>query len=355
MTKLIQVFPHAPDPDSIGPAASALRKGQVIGFPTETVYGLGAIMSNAQALEQIYTLKNRRPDQPLSVHLADYQYLRFLRLKNAHVFSYLSGKYWPGPVTFIVQDQDGRSIGLRMPANIVARMIIAMCGEPIYATSANISGQPSPTNAQEVLNQFEGKIPLLIDSGPCENGKDSTIVDLRQKPFKLVREGTHSSDLKADLQNLNEGNHPTIEVLIVCTGNTCRSPMAEAWLQHQAKLLGFENKVKISSCGILAYKNMPATSDGQSILAAEGINMSAHRSRMMDQNLVCRADLIYAMTSEHEQFILKGMPYMNGRIEVMHISDPVGMGLQAYKECFQEIKTKLVPVIHKIQEWTRNE
>ena len=184
--------------DKISAAAKILREGGLVAIPTETVYGLGANGLDAQAVKRIFEAKGRPQDNPLILHVTGPQWLpRYCR--NIPPMAYvLARKFWPGPLTMILQRQsivpDETTAGLdtvavRCPNHPVTLAIIREAGVPIAAPSANTSGRPSCTSAQDVLEDMDGKIEGVVDGGPCSVGVESTILDLTCQPPRLLRPG----------------------------------------------------------------------------------------------------------------------------------------------------------------------
>jgi len=183
----------------INEGAELLKKGEVVAFPTETVYGLGAEANNSEAVKKIFSVKGRPADNPLIVHIADQKQLEKV-VQGAEVpeLNKLFSAFWPGPLTVIFQRQkvipDITTAGLdtvavRMPSHRVARALIARASFPLAAPSANISGGPSPTRAEHVYRDLKGKLSLIIDGGPCEVGVESTVLDLSGSGPEILRPG----------------------------------------------------------------------------------------------------------------------------------------------------------------------
>ncbi len=165
-------------------AAGLILNGEVVAIPTETVYGLGANALCDVAVSKIFSVKGRPQDNPLIVHIADME-MAYEVANVSQTARRLMEEFWPGPLSVIVEKKDCigdgvsaglKTIALRMPKNEVAREIIRKAGVPIAAPSANVSGKPSPTLAKHVYEDLNGKIPLIIDGGPCEVGVESTVV-----------------------------------------------------------------------------------------------------------------------------------------------------------------------------------
>jgi len=197
-TLLIEVNPTEPDPEVINRAADVLRGGGLVAFPTETVYGLGADALNPDAVKKIFSAKHRPIDNPMIVHVAALEDLKFLTESISTEAIPLMKQFWPGPLTLIfrksAQVADAvtggqETVAVRMPRNIIALALIRALGHPIAAPSANLSGRPSPTTGRHVLHDLEGEIDMILDGGPVEVGVESTVLDLSHHPPTILRPG----------------------------------------------------------------------------------------------------------------------------------------------------------------------
>ena len=187
-----------PTKDNIATACQLISAGQVVAIPTETVYGLFADATSAKACEGIFTAKDRPQDNPLIVHVCDYEMLSKVALTVSEDAMKLAEAFWPGPLTMILKKTalipDDVSAGLdtagiRMPSNPVILEIISKTGLPLAGPSANRSGRPSPTNAQYVFEDMEGRIPLILDGGDCDIGVESTVVSMTEDTPIIFRPG----------------------------------------------------------------------------------------------------------------------------------------------------------------------
>lgn len=192
MTVVIRVNSSRPEPARIEKAASALKRGGLVAFPTETVYGLGANLLDKKAIEKVYRIKNRPRNKPLTVHIADMSTVKKMAGRIPPMAGRLMEKYWPGPLTIILKDRRGKKIGFRMPDNKVAFLLIKRAGVPVVAPSANISGNKPPVSAKEVLRGLGGEIDIVIDGGKTKIGVESTVVDMTGRIPKILREGAIS-------------------------------------------------------------------------------------------------------------------------------------------------------------------
>ena len=187
------------DDASIRRAAALLRAGELVAFPTETVYGLGADALNGAAAARIFAAKGRPADNPLIAHIAGESGLAGLIAGEPCTCARkLMRAFWPGPMTLIFPKSPRvprevtaglDTVAVRMPSHPVARALIRAAQTPIAAPSANRSGRPSPTTAAHVLEDMEGRIPLILDGGPCEVGLESTVVDVTGARPRILRPG----------------------------------------------------------------------------------------------------------------------------------------------------------------------
>lgn len=184
--------------NALGNAKKLILGGEVVAIPTETVYGLAANAFNPQAVAKIFAAKGRPQDNPLIVHISEIGQLDGLVEEIPENVSALAEKYWPGPLTMIMKKSDRipsavsgglDTVAIRMPKSEYARAIISFCGVPLAAPSANLSGSPSPTRAKYVLEDMNGRIPLIIDGGECEIGVESTVVSFTGERPRLLRPG----------------------------------------------------------------------------------------------------------------------------------------------------------------------
>lgn len=191
-TIIFKIDPKKPDKLVLDYAAAAIRLGRLVGFPTETVYGIAANRLDKKAINDLSKAKNRPGQKPFTVHISDLGMIRKMKCRLTKEAKALTGKFWPGPLTVILKSGRGEKIGFRMPANKVALGLIAEARVPIVAPSANISGKRPPTDVMQVLKTLDGKIDLLLDAGPTDLGVESTVIDFTVRPPRILREGAIS-------------------------------------------------------------------------------------------------------------------------------------------------------------------
>jgi L-threonylcarbamoyladenylate synthase len=196
MTRIV-VDPMRPEPAALARAAEVIRRGGVLAFPTDTLYGLAADPFNRSAVRRVFAVKERASDRPLLLIAADVQQVEAQVAGLSPAARTLAQRFWPGPLTLLlpppptlpaeVVGPSGR-VGVRVPAHAVARALCASCGTVVTATSANLSGAPASSDPDEVALAFGASIDLLLDAGITAGGLPSTVVDISREPA-LVRAG----------------------------------------------------------------------------------------------------------------------------------------------------------------------
>lgn len=242
-----RVSADRPEPAIIGEAADVLRRGGLVAFPTETVYGLGANALDDAAVQSIFEAKGRPTNNPIIVHVADAAAARELVSNWPERAERLAELFWPGPLTLVLPRQPsipgvvtarGPTVGVRVPAHPVALALVKAAGIPIAAPSANRSARVSATTAEHVLRGLKGRVDLVLDGGPTPGGLESTVLDLTSNPPRLLRPGLVSVD---DL----EAVIGPVEVAGLPKGEQLRSPgMLERHYAPRVALVGVEGSAE---------------------------------------------------------------------------------------------------------------
>lgn len=198
MTDVIRVAPDAPDPAALARAAECLRRGGLVAFPTETVYGLGANALDRAAVRRLFAAKQRPPHDPLIVHVTSIDSIAALASRVPDSLEPLARRFWPGPLTVIVPRSHRvpdevtaglSTVAVRVPLHPVARALIEAAGVPVAAPSANLFSRPSPTQASHVIEDLDGRIDIVVDGGATTIGVESTVLDLTSDPPTILRPG----------------------------------------------------------------------------------------------------------------------------------------------------------------------
>lgn len=329
-----------------------LRRGALCALPTETVYGLTVLPSNAAAVAAARRLKGRDGDQPFTWHLADRAGLQRLGALVTPGVERLIARYWPGPLTLLLAGADGGTIGARLPAHAFTRAVIAAAGEPLWMTSVNRGGEAPEVTPDGIARVFADEVDLLVDDGPSPLGTASTIVRATGDELEVLREGILSRDeVFATAAEL---------VVFVCTGNTCRSPLAEAFARRlTAVAMGTTDErvlprgLGFASAGISTMPGMPA-SEGSLVAGAEvGLDLTPHLSQQLSPELWRRASRIYCLGDSHRRALLAEAPEVADRVHLLRadgldIADPYGGDLRAYRRARDEIRAA---VAARLPEW----
>jgi L-threonylcarbamoyladenylate synthase len=187
----------ATDETSVIRATELLLAGALVALPTDTVYGIAAVASQPGAVARLYVVKGRPPEMSIPILLADVRDLGSIATEPNELVRHLIDHFWPGALTLILSKRDTvppevsstASVGVRLPDLGLTRKIIAAVGTPLAVTSANLTGQPSPRTADQVLAQLEGRIAAVVDGGPCHGGIPSTVLDCTTDPPRVLRAG----------------------------------------------------------------------------------------------------------------------------------------------------------------------
>lgn len=219
-TRVITVQADAIDPEAIRQAAEILRRGGLVAFPTETVYGIGANALDAEAAQGIFNAKGRPAKNPLIVHIANVEAAQKIASHWPPEAQKLAERFWPGPLTLVVHKKPcvpatvtagGPTVALRVPAHPVAQALLNAVDFPIAAPSANRSSRLSPTEASHVLRDLNGIIPLVIDAGPTTKGLESTVIDLSVATPRLLRPGMISPEAIEEVLHLKMERLPKLK------------------------------------------------------------------------------------------------------------------------------------------------
>src|SRR5262245_26285240 len=281
--------------------AEALRQGQLCVLPTETVYGLALLPDHAQALKRAAALKGRGADKQYTWHVAAAADVGALAAVDDARVQRLVHRYWPGPLTLVLPARGGGAagalIGVRVPAHAFTQALLAHTG-PLWLTSVNRAGEQPLVDAEAIERAFGRELACIVDDGPSPLGTASTVVRCAGPRLDVLREGILSA--AEVLQTA------AAQVLFVCTGNTCRSPMAEAIARTRfAAALAVPpaelpaRGLSFGSVGTGTLDDMPASDGSVQALREIGIDLDAHRSRAASRELLQRADRVYCMGHSH--------------------------------------------------------
>ncbi len=286
LTKIIRLDPLNFSLEQLQEAINLIRKDEIVAFPTETVYGLGGSAFSETAVRKIYEAKGRPSDNPMIVHISDLEMLSSIVNIIPENIKKLCERFWPGPLTILFEKSKKipdivtaglNTVAVRMPSHPIASALIKKLGIPIAAPSANLSTRPSPTDAEHVFNDLQGKIPLIIDGGSCDVGVESTVIDVHKGYSVILRPGgVNLEDLKPYLPMIevfnNKNNKISNEFRPPTPGLKYRhySPKAEIvlvegskkFLEEKIVFLYFKYRIQKKLIGILhTHKNIQIPSE----------------------------------------------------------------------------------------------
>lgn len=350
-TKILSIDPKNIQTDRLLEAARVIHGGGLVVFPTETVYGIAADCSNPVAMKRLREVKRRAEDKPFSMMVPQKELVRNYTNFESPLLYKLIDKYWPGPLTVIVpfSGAQGETIGIRIPDHPVALRLIENAHCTIAAPSANFEGNPPPVTCEEALRDLDGLVDLAIDSGRVEIGTASTIVDFTRGRPAVVRQGVISQE---DVDRETE----TRQVLFVCTGNSCRSVMAEYLFREMIK---GRKDVAVSSAGTGVIYPATASHEAVVVLGEKGIDARGHLSRPVTNMILKRSDLVFVMTRSHRSQVLERVPAVEKRVYLLgefkstpirherdlDIPDPIGQSHAQYAACRDAIRDCLDRVL----------
>ena len=364
---------HADDlRDVVHQTVQALVEGKIVAFPTETVYGLAASALDEQAVERLAAIKGRKQGHPLTLGIKSADEARDYVPDMTPLAQRLARRCWPGPVTLVVDDSHAdslarhlppavlnyvaptKTLGLRVPGHQVLLDVLRMLVGPLVLTSANRTGGAEAVSAREVLDVLGDDLDMVIDDGPCRFGEPSSVIRIRGNRYEILRTGVVP---EKTLQRLS-----STMVLFVCTGNTCRSPMAELLCrQILAKRLDCaigqleDRSVLVMSAGVAAMLGGRAAHEAVEVLAKINLDLSDHETQPLTEPLVRHADLIYTMTRTHREAIVAQWPSAAERTFLLcsdesDICDPIGGPAERYQRCAVQIRAELEMRLEQIEQ-----
>ena len=343
--EIIKIDGNDYSPQLLEKPARIIAKGGLVAFPTETVYGLAVNADNPDALARLRKLKNIREDRLFTYHLADIDAVYRLVSVSGRLTKRIIRNFMPGPLTLVLPGGKDSWVGVRVPNNKIARDLIRLAGVRVIATSANMANEEAPSSVDTISNEVRNGIDFIVDGGTAKFGVSSTVVRINQDDkWEILREGSVKAD---DIRRLDYRL-----ILFVCTGNTCRSPMAAGLFRKmlaqrldipvtQLNARGY----KVESAGTSAVYSSPASGLATKVMNEMGVDIKSHLSQPITLTLVEEADKIYVMTRGHLETLREWMPNA-GNISLLDpesgdIADPIGQDISFYRSSAFRIKKAL--------------
>ena len=349
--------------DVVHRAVQAIAEGQLVAFPTETVYNLAVSALNEDAVERLLRVKGRESAGPLTLAIKSVDDA----LDYVPVFSglgqRLARRCWPGPVTLVFRDDHPDSllkrlpprvqqvvlpqqtVGLRVPAHPLILDVLRLIPGPLALSSANRRGCRAAVTGDEVVAELGDEVDLVLNDGRCQFAQQSSVVRVDGNKMEVIRAGVVSAETLGRLSSML--------ILFVCTGNTCRSPMAETICRRLlAEKLHCRDEeledrgVVISSAGTSAGEGGGATTEAMEIMTEMGMDLGGHATQPVNDRLIKHADVIFTMTRGHRHALLARWPDAANRTyllspDEMDVADPIGGPRELYRRCAEQIQTAI--------------
>jgi len=359
-TRVINLLESKDYSDDLRRASAIIRNGGLVGFPTETVYGVATRGDDRAAVTGLRRIKDRVETKPFTVHVGDPSQADDFVTEWSSLGKRLVRKAWPGPLTLVVHVAEPDmttvakrfgadavklmyhecTVGLRCPSDSIASDLLREAAVPVVAASANRGGNDPPRTAEGVLQELSGDLDLLLDGGRTQHEKPSTVVRIDGEAYRILREGVFDARTIDRLA--------TVTIVFVCSGNTCRSPMAAAigrrvlakrFSCSESELA--DRRIHVESAGVAATDGLCASTGAVAAMSQRDIDLGEHRSRHLDAETAQRADLLICMTRAHRDTVLKDGTVSVERVLLLSddedIEDPFGGGAETYERCAERI------------------
>jgi len=297
-------------------AVKVLNSGGILIYPTDTLYGFGVLVNNDEAVARMYEIKKREKNKPFSIMVNNRDQAEMIVGSMTEQERQLFDLLLPGKITLLVKVRKNieipglekfEKVGFRLPQSKLCQQLVEQAGYPISSSSVNLSNQRNLIEMKHIRREFQHKVDLIIDGGPAKSVKGSSVLDISATPPILFREGEISKEVLENKigKKIKSKVSRKFVITFVCSGNICRSPMAEGILRQKLNMDILEGKVEINSAGTLYLPTSVASLKAVTVAGEHNVNIENHLSRPVDRTIVDRANLIFCLADNHYDYFAK--------------------------------------------------
>jgi protein-tyrosine phosphatase len=328
--------------EAVSKVVKCLENGGLVALPTETVYGIAARADKPEYVKKLLEVRKSPQDKNLTIAIGNKEQMKKFIKVMAPSTARIVDKFMPGPITIVF---DYENVGIRLPNHPFTCQVLANCYFPVVLPSANLSGEQPKVDSKEIIKEFNNVLDIIVAAGPTKYQTSSTVI---RSGFGILQELRSGPLDFAEIRRTAR-----ITILFVCTGNTCRSPLAEIMLKSQLAQkyevpiqnldeIGF----RILSCGIATFSGLGANTLAIETAKNYNLDLSNHKTTQITRELVEEADLIFCMTDEHIEYIVKNFPESLLKLRKLKsngedIEDPAFLSIKEYQTCAQIIKEEV--------------
>lgn len=368
--KYFKINPQNPDTKVIKEAVKCLNNNGLIVYPTDTLYAIGVDAYSRKAVNKLYLIKQRDMGKPVSIMLNSLQQIKEIFGLMPEIRDDLE-KILPGAYTAVIKNTMQKQIpifadinnpgsyiekvGVRIPAHSASSALSYLFDSPISCTSANISGMENTFSVESIIAQFGSSIDLIIDAGPIIKSKGSTVIDFTKDPYFIIREGDITIK---KLQKIFGTNRISLRkekfvITFVCSGNICRSPIAEGLLKKMIAATPYKDLITIQSAGTLSIPISHAHDLAINIADENELELGRHLSQPITREIVADSDIIFCMAQNHFSYLTRHFPEYKNKLYLLKqwknskqvgipsIADPIGHNSTFFLQTFNEIRSEL--------------
>jgi len=369
----LKVNPEKPSKKILTKAVKVLEEGGIIIYPTDTLYGFGTLLNSEESIKRVYEIKKREKNKPSSIMVKDFTQAELIAGRMTEIEKRRFELLLPGKITVVVKAkkkvevpgfEDYDKIGFRIPDNDLCQELVNLTTHPISSSSVNLAGKKNLIDMHDIRREFQHKVDLVLDGGAVKSTKGSSVIDISSNPPSLLREGEISKEVLEKMigTKIKSTINRKYTITFVCSGNICRSPIAEGILKRKLDIDALRGKVEINSAGTLRLPTSVASLKAVEVAADHGVNIENHLSRPVSKTIVDHANMIFCLAENHYDYFRKKYPADKDKIHLLKgfdnsgnftglsIDDPIGQNEEFYRRIYTEINEeidRILPLLMK--------